>query len=73
MQTTNLVMGLVSLVAAVCFAWMGFTADNIGLIVLYTLAGAVHGAWGVNEVLESLFGDDGLICPLFGKIGDEDE
>ncbi len=70
MKTTTLVVGLVQVAFAVIG---GATCASFGLWLapLFILGAVVNMLFGVNNVMESLFGDDGLICEVFGKVGDE--
>lgn len=72
MNTVTLIVGLVQILGAVgcCLGMASF--GSVGLAVLMGVAAVVNAAWGVGNVLEALFGDEGLIGPLFGKV-DADE
>lgn len=72
MKTTTLVIGLVQVVAAVC-GGLTCTAFGTGLAPLFILAAVVNVAIGTNSVMESLFGNDGLICEAFGRGKEADE
>ncbi len=64
MKTTTLAVGLLQAFGAVGFAYWGFHSESVWLSLLWAVGGAVNGFFGVQNVMEALFGDEGLICDL---------
>lgn len=75
MTTMTLVVGLIQMfgAAGLCLMPLVLGEVSLGLTAVYVVAGVTNGLVGVNTVLESLFGDDGLICPLFGKVNADND
>ncbi len=67
MKTTTLVIGLVQVVFAV-LGGATCTAFGLWLAPLFIAGAVVNMLFGMNNVMESLFGNDGLICELFGRV-----
>lgn len=73
MKTLTLLIGLVHLIGSACCYLSGcfflntFGADWYGLTMwgLFTLGGIVNGIAAANEIMDALFGRNGLVCDLF--------
>ena len=73
MKTMQLVMGLIAVLGAVCaYAVGAFGTDVLVLKGLWFVGGMVQSVLGVNRVMDALFGDDGLVCEVFGRVEDEE-
>ncbi len=65
MQTTTLVLGLFQLLGCVFGLYLMQAAENIGAILVWFALGTINGVSGWLNVLESCFGDKGLICTVY--------
>jgi hypothetical protein len=61
MKTCVLVVGLVELLGAAACAYAGFVFHSPALIVLMAACGFVNGFCGAGNVMDALFGADGLV------------
>jgi hypothetical protein len=70
MRILALVGAVAQMFAGVCGLFsLVFPVFGLTVAIICTLFGIVNLVVGINNTMESLFGDDGLICPIFGKAG----
>jgi hypothetical protein len=72
MKTVDLIIGLMQILESLVFLLMPAICGMTGWfwIVLCMVAGVTQSIVGTNKVMESLFGNGGLVCELFGRVED---